>query len=413
MPVLLLFEAPFCHGSEVAERWAEERGTSLVRESDLLALAEKTYCFPKSKLRRSLAGPPSVFNPFTHEHERAVAYLRGAMAQLLQEDGWVYCGPASLLVPATVSIALRVALVAPASYRATVAATQLNLNARRAERKVAQEDAAFQAWAASVIDGDPFQADRFDILLPMHVHSVEDACRLIRDNIVKEALERTPAAAAKVADFRLAAAVNVRLAEAGHDVDVACENGYLTITINRYTMRLERLEDEIKQLARSVDGVKDATTRVGPRFRPPSRYVQLDAETPSKVLLVDDEREFVSTLSERLLTRNVGTAVAYSGEEALAIIESDEPEVVVLDLQMPGIDGIEVLRRVRKGHPNTQVIILTGHGSDRERQLAEELGAFAYLHKPVDINLLARTMKEAYKAMSRASRGSQTAEETR
>jgi DNA-binding response OmpR family regulator len=94
--------------------------------------------------------------------------------------------------------------------------------------------------------------------------------------------------------------------------------------------------------------------------------------------------------------------VAFSGEEALAIIESDEPEVVVLDLQMPGIDGIEVLRRVKKGHPDTQVIILTGHGSDRERQVAAELGACAYLHKPVDINVLSRTMKDAYAAIRRA-----------
>lgn len=404
MAVLLLFEAPFSHGSEVAERWAAESGFAVVGEADLLAAAEKTYAIPKSKLRRAMAGSQSVFNAFTHEHERATAALRGAMAQLLQGDGWVYCGPAALLVPPTVTVALRVALIASASYRATVAAAQLGIGARRAERRVAQDDAALHAWAASVLDGDPFQADRFDIVVPMQAHSVDDACRLIRDNIGKEALRRTPEAEARVADFRLAAAVNVRLAEQGHDVDVHCEHGYVTITINRYTMRLERLEEEVKQLARSVEGVKDATTRVGPRFRLPSRYVQLDAETPSKVLLVDDEREFVSTLSERLLTRNVGTAVAYSGEEALAIIESDEPEVVVLDLQMPGIDGIEVLRRVRRGHPSTQVIILTGHGSDRERKLAEELGAFAYLHKPVDINLLAQTMKDAYKAMSRSSR---------
>jgi DNA-binding response OmpR family regulator len=130
--------------------------------------------------------------------------------------------------------------------------------------------------------------------------------------------------------------------------------------------------------------------------------MEFDAETPSKVLLVDDEREFVQTLSERLLTRKVGTAVAYSGEEALAIIEDDEPEVVVLDLQMPGIDGIEVLRRVRKGHPDTQVIILTGHGSEREEKIAAELGAFAYLNKPVDINVLSRAMKDAYRKIAEA-----------
>jgi DNA-binding NtrC family response regulator len=114
-------------------------------------------------------------------------------------------------------------------------------------------------------------------------------------------------------------------------------------------------------------------------------------------LLVDDEKEFVHTLSERLSTRNLESSIVYNGEEALDFVKNDEPDVMVLDLKMPGIDGIEVLRRVKREHPNVEVIILTGHGSDKEESLAEELGAFAYLHKPVNIDLLAQAMKEAYK----------------
>ena len=115
-----------------------------------------------------------------------------------------------------------------------------------------------------------------------------------------------------------------------------------------------------------------------------------------KYLLVDDEKEFVLTLSERLETRNLGSAVAYNGEEALSIMETDAPDVMVLDLKMPGIDGLEVLRRVKREKPATEVIILTGHGSDQEERLAMELGAFAYLNKPVNIDVLAETMKQAY-----------------
>jgi DNA-binding response OmpR family regulator len=92
--------------------------------------------------------------------------------------------------------------------------------------------------------------------------------------------------------------------------------------------------------------------------------------------------------------------VAYDGEEALSLVKSEEPEVMVLDLKMPGIDGIEVLRRMKKEHPNVEVIILTGHGSEREKELARELGAFAYLEKPVDIDVLSQTMKEAYRKLN-------------
>ncbi len=125
--------------------------------------------------------------------------------------------------------------------------------------------------------------------------------------------------------------------------------------------------------------------------------MNLDIPLPTKVLLVDDEKEFVHTLSERLQTRNIESTVAYGGEEALVKVETEEPEVMVLDLRMPGIDGLEVLRRVKAGHPVTEIIILTGHGSDTEERLAFELGAFAYLRKPVDINVLIETMQAAHR----------------
>jgi len=91
--------------------------------------------------------------------------------------------------------------------------------------------------------------------------------------------------------------------------------------------------------------------------------------------------------------------VAYDGESALAIISEDEPEVMILDLKMPGIDGIEVLKRVKQTRPEIEVIILTGHGSDQDRQTCLGLGAFAYLQKPVEIELLTDTLKKANEKM--------------
>jgi DNA-binding response OmpR family regulator len=89
--------------------------------------------------------------------------------------------------------------------------------------------------------------------------------------------------------------------------------------------------------------------------------------------------------------------VVYDGEEALSVIDEDEPEVMVLDLKMPGVDGLEVLRRVKQDHPDVEVIVLTGHGSKEVEKLCLELGACAYLEKPVDIDKLTRTMQEAYR----------------
>jgi DNA-binding response OmpR family regulator len=116
-----------------------------------------------------------------------------------------------------------------------------------------------------------------------------------------------------------------------------------------------------------------------------------------KILLIDDEKEFVETLSERIRMRDHKSDVALNGEEALKQMDDDLPDVVVLDLKMPGIDGMEVLRRIRKAYPNVQVIMLTGHGSDKDEKEARKLGAFEYLQKPVEIETLMKKIKKAYK----------------
>jgi len=116
-----------------------------------------------------------------------------------------------------------------------------------------------------------------------------------------------------------------------------------------------------------------------------------------KVLLVDDEEDFVKSLAERIKMRKLGSEVALNGEEALQIVSDQIPDVMVLDLKMPGIDGMEVLRRVKKAYPSVEVIILTGHGSEKDEKDARRLGAFDYLQKPVDIDHLVQFIKRAYK----------------
>jgi DNA-binding NtrC family response regulator len=119
-----------------------------------------------------------------------------------------------------------------------------------------------------------------------------------------------------------------------------------------------------------------------------------------RVLLVDDEEEFVSALSERLILRGIEVDSALNGEEALAKLVEKEFEVVILDVMMPGLGGLEVLRQIKVSHPDTQVILLTGHGSTREGIEGMRLGAFDYLIKPVDIEEMLEKMKEAAKTVS-------------
>lgn len=115
------------------------------------------------------------------------------------------------------------------------------------------------------------------------------------------------------------------------------------------------------------------------------------------VLLVDDEKEFVETLAHRLRMRDVRVRTAHSGPAALAALEEEQPHIVLLDLKMPGMDGLEVLRRVRKLYPDLDVIILTGHGGRRDEETARNLGAYDYMKKPVSLEELLPRLKKVIK----------------
>ena len=115
------------------------------------------------------------------------------------------------------------------------------------------------------------------------------------------------------------------------------------------------------------------------------------------VLFVDDEEDYLTTLLKRMRKRHVNASGAGSGEEALGYLAKHPADVVVLDVRMPGMDGIETLRKIKKAAPLTEVIMLTGHASLEVAREGMELGAFDYLMKPVDIDELLYKLEDAHK----------------
>jgi len=115
------------------------------------------------------------------------------------------------------------------------------------------------------------------------------------------------------------------------------------------------------------------------------------------VLLVDDEEEFLETLVKRMKKRNVNATGVKSGEEALELLDQHPVDVVVLDVRMPGMDGIEALKEIKRRHPLIEVIMLTGHASVEVAVQGMELGAFDYLMKPIDIDQLLYKLEDAHK----------------
>lgn len=116
----------------------------------------------------------------------------------------------------------------------------------------------------------------------------------------------------------------------------------------------------------------------------------------ARVLVVDDERDFNETIVKRLRRRGFTAETALSGPEALSVLARHEFDVAILDIMMPGMDGIEVLREVKKRYPGMEVILLTGHASVESGVQGMSIGANAYLIKPVDFDELLAAIAQAF-----------------
>ncbi|HMK36921.1 MAG TPA: response regulator [Desulfomonilaceae bacterium] len=114
-----------------------------------------------------------------------------------------------------------------------------------------------------------------------------------------------------------------------------------------------------------------------------------------KLLLVDDEEAYVKALSKRLVRRNFAVSAAFSGIQGIQALREQDFDVVVLDLKMEDMDGIEVLRIFKKMSPDVSVIMLTGHGSEQAAREGIESGAFDYLMKPCEFEELVEKITAA------------------
>jgi DNA-binding NtrC family response regulator len=126
----------------------------------------------------------------------------------------------------------------------------------------------------------------------------------------------------------------------------------------------------------------------------------------ANVLLVDDEEQFLDALSQRLETRGLKVDAVTSGEDAIKKVENHNFDAIIVDLAMPGIDGIETLRQIKEKRPDLEIIMLTGHATVKSGIEAMKLGAEDFLEKPVDLNeLLAKIGEAKHKRMLVVEKG--------
>ena len=394
MSSIALFNNIFIEEKKIREQLAAATGFDVVQDTDIINEICEKCSIAKDKVERALYGPPSVFNKFTLDRERITAHLKASMAEHLKTSGVIYCGHISLLVPSGVTHVLRVGLFDKKSNRIQRAVGE-GLTERNAVKVVKKNDTSAAGWADYLYKKEINDSSLYDIVVPMGDTLLDTAVKLILENYHKPAVLEQETSRQAVEDMALGAQVELALIEKGYTTEVKSTSGEITLLVNKSVSNFPKLANTLTAIAESVDGVTAVKVQTGKDYHV-SVYRSQEFTLPPKVLLVDDEQEFVQTLSERLNTRNYGSYPVFDGEQALEFLDNEVPDVIVLDLKMPGMGGVDVLRKAKSDNPEVEIIILTGHGSEEDKKTCLELGAYAYLHKPVDISQLTEIIDEAH-----------------
>lgn len=399
MAIITIVSGVCCHGNEVASLASQAMGYTRVDDS-LYSAASKQFNIPRDKFVEALSGRVSLFNKFTREREKHIAQFEKLMADLIKDDNILLHGIASSLIPGSISHVLRVCLIANWDYRIEQAGKRFNGSTVEAEKLLTENDRLLYNWTTFLHNKSPFNSQLYDIIIPMHETSVKDAAALIENYALSEPLKTTDRSLNSLHNYFRAAEVNLRLVKAGYDVEVDVIDSLAILTIHKPVTRLKAFREKITAIAASVDGISDVRTQLGDGFNYPSINPMSRVTTPDRILICENEQEFIHKLSERLQAADLKSSVVYDGQQAIDVANKEDPAVMVLDLMMPGIDGINTLRSIRKENPDIRVIILTKDYDPKEEKKSLELGAYAYLKKPVNVDKMARIMKSAYQEAS-------------
>jgi len=347
------------------------------------------------RLRKMMYGNTSVFNQFTLEKEKAIDMFSMMLADKLSDpEQYLFHGFIASLVPPQITEVLRVLVVDTKDNRIGRAVKE-GLSEKTAKKNVHNRDVSAFGWTDFLFQKEAYDSTLYDLVVLAGNQSYHQISKEIIGCFHKTSVLRTAESQRAVQNMMVVAKIENLLLSKGHKIAVKADDDRVTLLIKSSVLDFGGLSDELTELVLKVAGGREVTVEKGKVYTD-SIYRQQKFELPSKVLFVDDERDFVQTVSQRLISRDVGTYGVYNGEEALELIVEDSPEVMVLDLKMPGLHGVEVLRRTKEAAPEIEVIILTGHGTTKDMEECMKLGAFAYMNKPVNIDELSASIKAAH-----------------
>jgi len=396
MPVLTISNGLYSNAKEIVAQLEADHGYMVITDKQIIDRTSSQYKIKTSTIQKIIHNKQIAFNDFTHEKEKCIVCLKHVLSQYLLTNNCLFHGIIGHLIPKKISQVMRILIITDKTTRIKNGIAFHGSSQKETVRAINLFDKHAILWTTEITGKKAFDESLYDMVIPTDKLNARESLELITKHTEKFKTLSSSLVQKEARDFELAARVEISLAGAGSKLCVESDDGDILITIDKSVMMLNKFKEKITTLAKSIKEVNSVETKLGKNYYANTIVRKLEVETPVRLLLVDDEKEFVQTLSERLKLRQFPSEIAYDGEEALRLTDQDDTEVMILDLKMPGIDGFDVLKKIKKTKPQIEVIILTGHGTEQDRKKCMELGAFAYLQKPADIDILTATMKQAY-----------------
>ena len=368
----------------------------VITDNEVIEATSLKYGIKKATLQKVLESKLITFNNFSHKKEKSMAAMKMVLSGFIKNNNIIFYGITGQLISDWVTHVLKVRITSDIQNRIKNGMSNPSLSEKDIAGQIKEADLLMATWIHAVKGKKLRDKALFDIVVQSDKLETDKAVNMIIENLESLLKSTQDLNEEEVKNFALASEVEYALAAMSGELTVEADRGKITVTINENVLMLAKLKQKIVSITQGITGITSVETKIGKDFYKSNIIRSLDFETSPNLLLVDDEKEFVETLSERLKMRDFKSKIAYSGKEALDFTNREDTEVMVLDLKMPGIDGFEVLKKIKQEKPAIEVIILTGHGSEKDKETCLNMGAFAYLQKPADIDLLTDTMKKAY-----------------
>jgi len=400
MSILTITSGLYSNAGQTVGKLSEKLNCQVLTDADIIEKTHHTFDINLPTLQKVIESKPLAFNDFSHEKEKCLAAIKKTISTFVLSEDCIFHGILGHLIPTEISHTLKVLIITDKKTRIQNGMALHGLAKKEAQKRLDHSDKVAALWTNQLFHRKAWDESLYDIVIPSDKLDPEESVSLILNHRDKLLINKEDLIKKEISNLNLFADVDLALSGIGQGLSAENNDGNVIVTIDKKVMMLTRFQQKIITAVQKIPGVKSVETKIGKNYYKGNIVRNYEFETPLRVLLVDDEKEFVQTLSERLKMRQFASEIAYNGQEALDFTDQEDTEVMVLDLKMPGIDGFEVLKKIKQTKPDIEVIILTGHGTEKDRKTCMDLGAFAYLQKPADIDLITDTMKRAYEKIA-------------